>query len=376
MKNCSGRLIVASPSVCADVLYAGGFHAPDEVVYFEAAGERGLILSQLEFARAKEEASRKVRVLSREEFLDARSADRSDLAVLVNLTEQLDLRSWKVPADFPLALADALRARGIGVEAVNGPFFPKREVKTASEIAKIAEAEAATEEAMRYVRDRIRKAKVNSRGVLCSGKTVLTCEMLRAEIEGLLKTRGYTASQTITACGIQASQPHNLGAGPVLAGKPIVVDIFPRSDTTGYWGDMTRTFCKGIAEPVVRKAFLSVRKAGEIAERMIREGVCAAEVHLAAAESMAADGFQTGHTPDGIPCGFIHGLGHGVGLEIHEGPRVSPMNRNPLRKGNVVSVEPGLYHPAWGGIRLEDLVVVTRDGCRNFNTMEKELEIE
>ena len=251
MKNCSGRLIVASPSVCADVLYAGGFHAPDEVVYFEAAGERGLILSQLEFARAKEEASRKVRVLSREEFLDARSADRSDLAVLVNLTEQLDLRCWKVPADFPLALADALRARGIGVEAVNGPFFPKREVKTALEIAKIAEAEAATEEAMRYVRDRIRKAKVNSRGVLYSGKTVLTCEMLRAEIEGLLKTRGYTASQTITACGIQASQPHNLGAGPVLAGKPIVVDIFPRSDTTGYWGDMTRTFCKGIAEPVV-----------------------------------------------------------------------------------------------------------------------------
>ena len=144
MKICSGRLIVASPSVCADVLYAGGFHAPDEVVYFEAAGERGLILSQLEFARAKEEASRKVRVLSREEFLDAHSADRSDLAVLVNLTEQLDLRSWKVPADFPLALADALRARGIGVEAVNGPFFPKREVKTASEIAKIAEAEAAT----------------------------------------------------------------------------------------------------------------------------------------------------------------------------------------------------------------------------------------
>ena len=131
MKNCSGRLIVASPSVCADVLYAGGFHAPDEVVYFEAAGERGLILSQLEFARAKEEASRKVRVLSREEFLDAHSADRSDLAVLVNLTEQLDLRCWKVPADFPLALADALRARGIGVEAVNGPFFPKREVKTA-----------------------------------------------------------------------------------------------------------------------------------------------------------------------------------------------------------------------------------------------------
>jgi len=109
---------------------------------------------------------------------------------------------------------------------------------------------------------------------------------------------------------------------------------------------------------------------------MIRAGVCAAEVHIAAADSMTADGFPTGRNKNGIPCGFIHGLGHGLGLEIHEGPRVSPLNRNPLAKGNVVSVEPGLYDPAWGGIRLEDIVAVTGDGCRNFNTMEKELEVE
>ncbi len=376
MKNRSGRLIAASPSVCADLLYAGGFNAPDGVLYFEAGREKGLILSPLEYGRAKSEASKKVRVFSREEFLDADSPDRSDLALLVNLTERTGISCWNVPSDFPLALADSLRARGIPVKALPGAFFPKREVKTASEIANIAEAERVTEEAMCYARDRIREAKVNAKGFLRHGGRIFTCEMLRSEIEGLLKERGYTASQTITACGWNASQPHNLGWGPIAAGKPIVVDIFPRSDSTGYWGDMTRTFCKGFAEPVVRKAFLSVRKAGEIARKMIRAGVCAAEVHLAAAESMAADGFQTGHTADGIPCGFIHGLGHGVGLEIHEGPRVSPLNRKPLRKGNVVSVEPGLYHPAWGGIRLEDLVVVTQDGCRNFNTMEKELELE
>ena len=200
--------------------------------------------------------------------------------------------------------------------------------------------------------------------------------MLRAEIEGFLKQRGCTAEQTITACGEDASQPHNLGSGPLLAGKPIVIDIFPRSDRSGYWGDMTRTFCKGKALPVVRKAFKSVLKASEIAQKMIRAGVCAADVHRAAAESMASDGFLTGHTPDGLPCGFIHGLGHGLGLEIHEGPRVSPINSKPLAAGNVVSVEPGLYHPSWGGIRLEDIVAVTKDGCHNFNTMEKELELD
>ncbi len=375
MKICSGRLIAASPSVCADVLYAGGFNAPDGVLYFEIGREKGLILSQLEYSRGKSEAARGVQVFSREEFLEDNSSDRSDLAVLRNLTEKLEIQKWDVPSDFPLALADALRENGIAVNAVADPFFPKRQIKTAAELKKIAEAERVTEESMCYARDLLREAKVNSKGVLMRGKSVFTCEMLRAEIEGFLKSRGYTASQTITACGPDASQPHNLGYGPIMAGKPIVVDIFPRSDATGYWGDMTRTFCKGFAEPVVRKAFYSVQKASELALKMIRDGVCAADVHRAAAESMASDGFQTGHTKEGLPCGFIHGLGHGLGLEIHEGPRVSPLNRKPLKKGNVISVEPGLYHPSWGGIRLEDIVAVTENGCRNFNKMEKELEL-
>lgn len=375
MKKCSGRLIAASPAVCADVLYAGGFHAPDEVIYFEIGHEKGLILSQLEFARGQSEAKRGVQVLSRESFLEG-SADRSDLAVLKNLTDKLGVTRWDVPANFPLALADALRGSDVEICALPDPFFPKRQVKTAAELRKIAEAEAVTEDSMRYARDLIRSAQVNSKGVLTRNGKVFTCDMLRAEIEGFLKQHGYTAEQTITACGEDASQPHNLGSGPLLAGKPIVIDIFPRSDRSGYWGDMTRTFCKGKALPVVRKAFKSVLKASEIAQKMIRAGVCAADVHRAAAELMASDGFLTGHTPDGIPCGFIHGLGHGLGLEIHEGPRVSPINSKPLAAGNVVSVEPGLYHPSWGGIRLEDIVAVTQDGCHNFNTMEKELELD
>jgi Xaa-Pro aminopeptidase len=155
----------------------------------------------------------------------------------------------------------------------------------------------------------------------------------------------------------------------------VVADIFPRSDRTGYWGDMTRTFVKGKASEIVRKAFDAVKQASEESLKMLKAGVPGADVHRTAARTMENLGFRTGRDANGIPCGFIHGLGHGVGLDIHENPRLSPANPNPLAAGSVVSVEPGLYDPSWGGIRLEDLVLVTEDGYENFCTMPKELEI-
>ena len=183
MKKCSGRLIAASPAVCADVLYAGGFHAPDEVIYFEIGHEKGLILSQLEFARGQSEAKRGVQVLSRESFLEG-SADRSDLAVLKNLTDKLGVTRWEVPANFPLALADALRENGVEIRALPDPFFPKRQIKTAAELRKIAEAEAVTEDSMRYARDLLRSAQVNSKGVLTRNGKPFTCDMQPARLHG------------------------------------------------------------------------------------------------------------------------------------------------------------------------------------------------
>ena len=243
MKKRTGKLIAASPAVSADVLYAGGFNAPDEVIYFEAGREKGLILSQLEYARGRQEARKTVTVLNRESFLED-SNDRSDQAVLLNLSRRCGITEWFVPGDFPLLIADFLRSNGIGVLPAKSEFMPKRLVKTASELREIAKAEAVTEDSMRYARDLIRQSKVNSRGYLTLSGRLFTCDMLRSEIEGFLKSRGYTASQTITSCGRDASQPHNLGSGPLKAGEPIVCDIFPRSDRSGYWGDMTRTFCK------------------------------------------------------------------------------------------------------------------------------------
>ena len=367
-----GRLICAVPELCADLLYAGGFNAPDSIVWFEIPGIRAIAVSVLEFDRARSQAGRNVQVLPRESFFARQEKERSDEFLLLRISEKYGIREWTVPADFPLAYADFLRGSGIAVVPCSG-FFPKREFKTAPELKKLAKAMTATQDSMILAKNILRDSVIGKGAVLFYRKKPLTSEILRMEIEGYLKSRGFTASRTITAHGAQCAQPHNAGSGPILAGETVVIDIFPRDDETGYWGDMTRTFVKGEPLPVVKRAFNAVLKASQAAERMIRAGICAAEVHKTAGTIMRNAGFSTGKTREGVPCGFIHGLGHGVGLEIHEAPRVSPANPNPLRKGQVISNEPGLYHPSWGGIRLEDVLAVTETGSVNFYTMPKTL---
>ena len=343
------KLINASSDESADILYASGFHAPDEFLYFETADRKGIVVSPLEYSRACAEAKKGVEVIDRSDLMSQCGPERPFLPFF---SKYLGVSKWCVPERFPLKTALELSKEGIELVCAKSPFFPQRERKNRTEIAEIRKSVHATEEMMRCLHRMLSESKVNAQGYLELSGKIVTCDFLRAELEGNFKKMGYTASRTIIACGIQCAAPHNIGSGPVKAGEPVVADIFPRSDASGSWGDMTRTFLKGKAP---------------------KSGM--ADVHIAAAETMAELGFQTGRGRDGMPCGFIHGLGHGVGLEIHEGPRVSPLNRKPLQSGNVISVEPGLYYPEWGGIRLEDLVVVTKDGYRNFNTMEKELEI-
>lgn len=367
-----GRLICAAPENCADLLYAGGFNAPDPIVWFEIPGTRAIAVSILEFDRAVNQTKKNVQVIQRESFFPKDGKKRTDEQLLLLISKKYSIGKWTVPADFPLVYADSLRKAGIEVVPKEG-FFPKREFKTAGELRKIARSMAATQDSMILAKNILRDSVIGKNGILFYRKRPLTSEILRMEIEGYLKARGFSASRTITAHGVQCSQPHNIGSGPILAGETVVVDIFPRDDVTGYWGDMTRTFVKGEPLPVVRRAFDAVLRASRAAEEMIRDGVKAADVHKKAETLMHDAGFPTGKTKDGIPCGFIHGLGHGVGLEIHEAPRVSPANPGILRKGHVISNEPGLYHPSWGGIRLEDLLCVTETGFVNFCTMPKTL---
>ncbi|MBP5183183.1 MAG: aminopeptidase P family protein, partial [Lentisphaeria bacterium] len=233
----------------------------------------------------------------------------------------------------------------------------------------------AVEEIMGALREMIREAKIGSSGVLELAGKVLTSEDLRRELEGNFKKMGFTANHTIIACGKDASAPHKTGQGPLRAHETIVADIFPRSDGTGYWGDMTRTFVKGKAPKEVKKAFKAVLGASKAVFKVLRAGATGAGVHAVASEYLKEAGFVTGKDANALPCGFFHGLGHGVGLEIHEGPRLSPLNPKKLSAGNVVSVEPGLYYADWGGIRLEDLAVVREEGAEDLNGMDMTLEI-
>lgn len=367
------KLIIASTEESADLLYAGGFNAPDEFLYYETETEKCIVVSPLEYARAAGEANPGVKVIERSQFIDKEKPGGS---ITVNLSRALGIGRWLVPGRFPLIEAEKLRAAGIKVTCCPGnSFFPERECKTASEIKAIRQSQAAAEEIMREFRQFLIDSKINARGYLEFRGKVLTSDFLRMELEGNFKRMGYTASRTIFAPGRQGAEPHNLGSGPIPAGEPVVADIFPRSDSTGYWGDMTRTYVKGKASPVVKRAFKAVLKASEAAKKMLHAGVTGAEAHQTAADVLTQAGFPTGCGRDGKPCGFFHGLGHGVGLEIHENPRLSPLNPNPLKSGNVVSVEPGLYYSNWGGIRLEDLVVITAQGIQCLNAMEMELEI-
>ena len=177
------------------------------------------------------------------------------------------------------------------------------------------------------------------------------------------------------AGGVQGSQPHNAGSGVLYAHTPIVMDIFPRSAETGYWGDLTRTVVKGRAESIVKRAYEAVFEAREHAKSIIRSGLTGAFVHNEAAKVLEKHRFYTGKT-DRADFGFFHGLGHGVGLDIHENPRLSPRADTVLAPRSVITIEPGLYYPEWGGIRLEDMVYLKEDGsCMVLTAMEDFLEV-
>jgi len=202
---------------------------------------------------------------------------------------------------------------------------------------------------------------------------VLTSERVKRMIAGYLLERDYLAGHAIVAGGEQACDPHEEGHGPLKADQAIIIDIFPRSVATRYHGDLTRTVLRGQASDALRKQYAAVRAAQEEALASIRAGVEGPVVHARVCGLFEAQGFRTGEV-GGRMQGFFHGTGHGLGLEIHEPPRVSKVPAT-LQAGNVVTVEPGLYYPGVGGVRLEDVVLVTEDGCSNLVKYPKFLEI-
>lgn len=370
------RLIVAASDSDPNLLYATQFSAPDPFIFFQHRGKKHLVMNDLELDRARRQAKvdEVLALASIEAELKKRRCRVIDTAaVLRHLFVKGKIRSVLVPSNFPLGLADRLRKQGVRVTASLQPFFPEREIKSRDEVHHIIRAQRAAEEGMQAAIAAIRESRI-SRGWLYHGSAKLTAEMVRERIVAAAMRLGCLASHTIVACGEQGCDPHEVGHGPLRAHQPIILDIFPRSQSSGYWGDMTRTVVKGNASEPIKALYAAVLAGQSLALRQIRAGAHGDIIHQAILDEFQRRGFQTG-VKNGRMQGFFHGTGHGVGLEIHELPRLSPRGQAPLKPGHVVTVEPGLYYRGVGGVRLEDLVVVSKTGFRNLTRFPKFLEV-
>ena len=262
-------------------------------------------------------------------------------------------------------------ANKIRVRATNGLFWPEREAKSEKEIEMIGRALRITETGLKRAIEVLKASKPGAgKRLRWSGKT-LTSEMLRAEIDSTILRAGGIPTGTIVAGGDQACDPHERGFGPLYANSLIVLDVFPRDAKTGYFGDMTRTVLRGRASDAQRKLWETVKAGQTLALKKIKAGVDGMAIHKAIQKFFAERGFPT-EVRKGRRVGFFHGTGHGLGLDIHEHPRLQKVT---LKARQVLTVEPGLYYPGLGGARQEDVVIVTKTGCKILSRFPKRLEI-
>jgi Xaa-Pro aminopeptidase len=369
-------LIIDSSENNADLYYRTRFFVPDPAIFIEHRGEKILVLSDLELDRGKKEAEVDA-VLSLTEYrknLPPKKRNKAGVIDMLDLVfKELKIKGALVPGSFPIKYADELRKLGYRIDyKKREPFFEERLKKTAQEIDFIRDALKKTSKAMELAIRMIASSEIKKDKLFLNGK-VLTSERIKGEINAELSRSGFTAQHTIVAGGTQSSMPHHTGEGPLLAEKPIVIDIFPRSQENGYFGDMTRTVVKGEPSEEGERMYQTVLKGQKLGIRLIKDGVKAKEVHGAIVDFFKKNGFETGNI-DGKQQGFIHSTGHGLGLEIHEPPRVSSGD-DVLEEGNVVTVEPGLYYEKLGGVRIEDVVVVKKDGCLNLTRCPKRFRV-
>jgi len=369
------RLIIGASETDANLFYATRFLAPDAFVFVWTREEKILLMSDLEVDRARWQAQVDTVLPIRTYEERAKAAGIARPGLLDSLCAFLAERGIDrvvVPGSFPIEYGDGLRERAVAVQVRREPFFEERLVKLPAEVEAITRAMRRTEAALNTAIDAIREAEIDDGGLRWKGE-LLTSERVRHLIGAQLLDDGLLGQRTIVACGEAACDPHNQGSGPLRAGQTIILDVFPRDEQSRYFADITRTVVKGPATEAVRKMYHAVADGQACALHLIRDGADGEAIHRDVHATMERHGFQTGEV-NGRMQGFFHGTGHGLGLEVHELPRVSKVPAT-LRTGNVVTVEPGLYYPGIGGVRLEDVVVVTESGCVNLTAYPKELEV-
>jgi len=372
------KLIFASTRD-SDMHYAVKTNIASSFFFLQIGRKKLAFLNKNEFGLIPQKT--KIKSLPLEKFIEeakklkfpphrraGKTSDRNKLAYLIFKKYKLMDRKVEVPIHFPLDMADFLRKNGAKLTPTF-PFFPERSGKTREEIGYIKENLAHTKLAFRIIENILRRSKIKKNRIYHRNK-ILTSEFLKQEAEkALVEKEMFNLSGMIISSGKQTAIPHHDGTGPILPRQPIVCDIFPRHRKTGYFADMTRTYVKGKSTPEIQKMYGAVLKAQLAAMKKIRAGVSAKEIYNVAADVISKEGYDVGEK------GLIHGLGHGVGLDIHEKPSLKPHSEDILEAGNVITIEPGLYYPEIGGIRIEDIILVTKNGCKNLTNYPKKFII-
>jgi Xaa-Pro aminopeptidase len=376
LRNDQALLLVAASEGDSNMLYAAGFFVPDPFIFFQHKKIKYVVMSDLEIDRAKKQAHAD-RVLSLSLYQKKlRKLGRTPVTttdILDLLLRERGIRSVIVPANFSALLTDQLRAKGYSVQIKRDPFWAQREIKNSTEVKKITESLRIARLGLEAGIRMLKRTKAKRDGYLYVNGARLTSEMLKTAVNTTIMAQGWLPSHTIISSGNQCVDPHHEGSGPIKANTSIIFDIFPRSQHNGYFGDLSRTVVRGRASDKLKEIYATVQAGQKLGFDQIREGINGKEVHQNILALFESRGFPTGKI-NGRMQGFFHGTGHGLGLDIHEPPRIAPVDAV-LRAGHVVTVEPGLYYLGVGGVRLEDVVVVTPKSNRNLTDCPQFLEL-
>jgi Xaa-Pro aminopeptidase len=288
--------------------------------------------------------------------------------LLLRAVASIGVTRAAVPESFPVWLADRLRAEGVELDVDQDLFDDRRRAKTEAQIAGMRRAQRAAEAAMDACRELLRRAEIRGDELLLDGEQ-LTVERVKADMNVVFATHDTTADEYIVAPGPQGAVGHDMGAGPIRPNTPLVVDIFPRDNASAVYTDMTRTFVVGDVPDDVREWHRLCKEALDRALAEIHAGADCRAIFDGTCDLFESAGEPTQRTKqpgEVLSDGFFHGLGHGVGLEVHEEPSLGRAAEKTLVAGDVVTVEPGLYRAGYGGVRLEDIVLVTETGAENL----------